>query len=95
MRSWLFDRLEQKTCTAPSGTHLQRIALPEQRGNSRLAGAALAGKDVENGHKEEEAKPNAAKAGVTAVPTEKGEQEVDFKTLTADEAFQVLNVRAY
>ncbi len=37
-------------------------------------------------------KVDAAKAGAAPVKTDHGEQEVDFKTLTAEEAFQVLGV---
>lgn len=66
----------------------------------------VAGADIENGnapqngapaqHEEpaEEKKPDQAKAGAAPVKTEQGEQEVDFKTLTAEEAFQVLGVSA-
>ena len=41
----------------------------------------------------EQPKVDPAKAGVAPVETKSGEQEVDFKTLTAEEAFQVLGVR--
>ena len=65
----------------------------------RNSGAAnIAGKDIENGGAEageKEAdvpKADKAKAGAAPVKTDNGEQEVDFKTLTADEAFQVLGV---
>ena len=57
-----------------------------------------AGKDIENGGAElgeKEAdvpKADKAKAGAAPVKTDHGEQEVDFKTLTAEEAFQVLGV---
>jgi hypothetical protein len=60
--------------------------------------ADTAGKDIENGGAEageKEAdvpKVDAAKAGAAPVKTDHGEQEVDFKTLTAEEAFQVLGV---
>jgi hypothetical protein len=40
-------------------------------------------------------KPDKAAAGAAPVKTESGEQEVDFKTLTAEEAFQVLGVRPF
>lgn len=40
-----------------------------------------------------EDKKGDVKPGAAVVETGKGEQEVDFKTLTAEEAFQVLGVR--
>lgn len=57
---------------------------------------AAAGKDIENGGGEEAdiPKPDQAPAAAAPVKTNEGEQEVDFKTLTADEAFQVLGVSA-
>ena len=38
-------------------------------------------------------KKGEGKPGAAVVETEKGEQEVDFNKLTAEEAFQVLGVR--
>lgn len=61
------------------------------------AAAAAAGKekDIENGGNEADLpKPDQAAAGAAPVKTDHGEQEVDFKTLTAEEAFQVLGVSA-
>jgi hypothetical protein len=52
-----------------------------------------AGKDIENGGGDGDVpKPDNKPAGAAPVKTEQGEQEVDFKTLTAEEAFQVLGV---
>lgn len=50
----------------------------------------LAGPDLENGIPED--KQKEAKPGAAVVETEHGTQEVDFKTLTAEEAFEVLGV---